>query len=125
MASAFLLHEEMARKERDRERFHIYEKELVILKEKWGISFSALFARALDLGIISSFTYKKFNIKYRERQYHIPDKEPGRFKSGEKPTRMEKLIFQGLAKEVLTLNEAAYFAGVSGWEMRKQMLMLV
>ena len=124
-ASAFLFPEEMARKELDRERFHFYEKELVILKEKWGISFSALFARALDLKIISSFTYKKFNIKYRERQYHIPDKEPGRFKSGEKPTRVEKLIFQGLAKEVLTLNEAAYFAGVSGWEMRKQMSMLV
>jgi hypothetical protein len=38
---------------------------------------------------------------------------------------MEKLIFQGLAKEVLTLNEAAYFAGISGWEMRKQMSKMV
>jgi Zn-dependent peptidase ImmA (M78 family)/DNA-binding XRE family transcriptional regulator len=124
-ATAFLFPGEMARKEFDRERFHFYEKELIILKEKWGISISALFARALDLGIISSYTFKMFNIEYRGRQYHKPDNEPGRFMSKEKPTRMEKLIFQGLAKGVLTLNEAAYFAGISGWEMRKQMSMMV
>jgi Zn-dependent peptidase ImmA (M78 family)/DNA-binding XRE family transcriptional regulator len=124
-ASAFLFPGEMAKKEFDRERFHFYEKELIILKEKWGISISALFARALDLGIISANIYKMFNIKYREKQYHKPDKEPGRFLSKEKPTRLEKLIFQGLAKGVLTLNEAAYFAGISGWEMRKQMSMMV
>jgi Zn-dependent peptidase ImmA (M78 family)/DNA-binding XRE family transcriptional regulator len=124
-ASAFLFPEDMARKELDRERFHFYEKELVLIKEKWGISFSALFARATDLGIISSSTYKNFNIGYRQRHYHLPDSEPGRFMSKERPTRMEKLIFQGLAKEVLSLNEAAYFAGISGWEMREQMSMLL
>lgn len=124
-ACAFLFPEENARKEFDKERFHFYERELIILKEKWGISISAIFKRALDLGIISAHTFKSFNIKYRERQYHLPDKEPGRYGSKEKPTRMLKLIFQGLAKEVLTLNEAAYFAGISGWEMRKQMNLMV
>ncbi len=124
-ACAFLFPGEMARYELNRERFHFYERELIILKEKWGISFSAVFARALELDIISLNTYKKFNIKYRERLYHKPDNEPGRFMSNEKPTRMEKLIFQGLARGVLSLNEAAHLAGISGWEMRKQMLMIV
>ena len=124
-ASAFLFPEDCAKKEFDKERFHFYEKELVLLKEKWGISISAIFRRALDLGIISGNTYKNFSIKYRERQYHLPDNEPGRFRSNEKPTRIMKLIFQGLAKEVLTLNEAAYYAGISGWEMQKQMNLMV
>ena len=97
-ASAFLFPEEMARKEFDRERFHFYEKELIILKEKWGISISALFARAMDLGIISSYTFKTFNIKYRERQYHKPDMEPGRFMSKGETNPNGKIDISGISQ---------------------------
>jgi Zn-dependent peptidase ImmA (M78 family)/DNA-binding XRE family transcriptional regulator len=124
-ASAVLYPAEMARKEMQKERFHFYQNELQLIKERWGISFSATFSRALQLGIINSHVYKKFNIGYRLRKYHETNNEPGRFPGKEKPVRMERLVYVGLAKEVLSINEAAYFAGISSWKLRSQMNQLV
>ncbi len=124
-ASAVLYPEEMAGKELHKGRFHFYERELILLKERWGISISAIFSRARQLGIINDYVYRKFNIGFRQRGYHLPGKEPGRFPSKEIPTRMERLVFLGLAKEVLTINEAAHFAGISSWKLREQMNQLV
>ena len=124
-ASAVLYPAEMARKELQRERFHFYENELQLIKERWGISFSATFSRALQLGIINPRVYKMFNIGYRKRKYHEPNREPGRFRGRERPVRVERLVYVGLAKEVLTINEAAYFAGISSWKLRSQMNQLV
>ncbi len=124
-ASAVLYPGEMARKELHKERFHFYEKELIILKERWGISFSAIFYRANRLGILNDNVLRKFTIGFKKRGYHLPNAEPGRFRSREIPTRMERLVFLGLAKEVLTINEAAYFAGISSWNLRQQMQLMV
>jgi Zn-dependent peptidase ImmA (M78 family) len=117
--------EDMARKELHKERFHFYEKELIIIKERWGISFSAIFYRANRLGILNDYVLKKFNVGFKKRGYHIPNAEPGKFRSNEKPTRMERLVYLGLAKEVLTINEAAFFAGISSWKLREQMQLIV
>jgi len=124
-ASALLYPSEMAKKEMHKDRFHFYQNELLLIKERWGISFSATFSRALQLGIINDYVYKKFNIGYRTRKYHEPNKEPGRYLGKEKPVRMERLVYVGLAKEILTINEAAYFAGISSWKLRSQMNQLV
>jgi len=124
-ASALLYPAEMARKEMHKDRFHFYQNELQLIKERWGISFSATFSRALQLGIINEHVYKKFNIGYRTRRYHEPNHEPGRYLGKERPVRMERLVYVGLAKEVLTINEAAYFAGISSWKLRSQMNQLV
>ena len=124
-ACAVLYPEDMARKELHKERFHFYEKELIIIKERWGISFSAIFYQAHRLGILNDNVLKKFNIGFRKRGYHLPNAEPGRFRSKEKPTRMERLVYLGLAKEVLTINEAAFFAGINSWKLREQMQLMV
>lgn len=124
-ASAILYPAEMARKELHKERFHFYQKELQLIKERWGISFTAIFNRALFLGIINNNVYKRFNIGYRTRKYHEPNNEPGRYLGKEKPIKIERLVYIGLAKEVLTINEAAYFAGISSWQLRSQMNQLV
>lgn len=124
-ACAVLYPEDMARKELHKERFHFYEKELIIIKERWGISFSAIFYRANRLGILNDYVLQKFNVGFKKRGYHIPNAEPGRFRSKEKPTRIERLVYLGLAKEVLTINEAAFFAGISSWRLREQMQLMV
>ena len=124
-ACAVLYPEDMARKELHKERFHFYEKELILIKERWGISFSAIFSRAKHLGIINDYVYRRFNIGFKERGYHLPDKEPGRFMSKEKPVRMERLVYLGLAKEILSINEAAYYTGTTAWKFREQMHQLV
>lgn len=120
-ASAVLYPEDMARNELHKDRFHFYQKELVLIKERWGISISAIFSRAKQLGIINDYVYRKFNIGFKKRGFHIADKEPGRYLSKEKPIRFERLIYVGLAKEIISINDAAYFSGKPLGEFRKQL----
>jgi Zn-dependent peptidase ImmA (M78 family)/DNA-binding XRE family transcriptional regulator len=118
-ASAVLYPEEMARKELHHERFHFYQKELELVKERWGISVSAIFRRALRLGIINDYVYKKLNIGYRSRMLHL--NEPATFLASEKPIKMERLIYFALGKELISVNEAAYYSGKGVWEFREQL----
>jgi Zn-dependent peptidase ImmA (M78 family) len=122
-ACAVLYPADMAMKELSKGRFHFYQNELVLIKERWGISFSAVFSRALRLGIINNFIYRRFNVGYRERKLHL--NEPGRFMSKEKPVRMKRLVYIGLSKEILTINEAAYYLGMSAWKFKEQLHQLV
>jgi Zn-dependent peptidase ImmA (M78 family)/DNA-binding XRE family transcriptional regulator len=122
-ACAVLYPADMAKKELSKDRFHFYQNELMLIKERWGISFPAVFSRALHLGIITSFIYRRFNVGYRERKLHL--NEPGKFMSKEKPVRLERLIYLGLSKEILTVNEAAYYLGVSAWKFREQLHQIV
>ncbi len=122
-SSAVLYPADMAKKELSKDRFHFYQNELLLIKERWGISFSAVFARALHLGIITSFIYKRFNIGYRERGLHL--NEPGKFLSKEKPVKMQRLVYMGLSKEILTINEAAYYLGMSAWKFKEQLHQIV
>lgn len=122
-ACAVLYPADMAKKELSKDRFHFYQNELVLIKERWGISFPAVFSRALRLGIISNFIYRRFNVGYRERKLHL--KEPGKFMSKEKPVKMQRLVYMGLSKEILTINEAAYYLGMSAWKFKEQLHQLV
>jgi len=124
-ASAVLYPEDMAKKELSKDRFHFYQNELVLIKERWGISFSAVFSRALRLGIITSFIYRRFHVGFKQRGYHIPNAEPGRFMGKEKPVRMERMVYVGLSKEILTINEAAYYLGMSAWKFKEQLHQIV
>lgn len=122
-ACAVLYPADMAKKELSRDRFHFYQNELVLIKERWGISFSAVFSRALQLGIITSFIYRRFNVGYKERKLHL--NEPGKFMSKEKPVKIQRLVYMGLSKEILTINEAAYYLGMSAWKFKEQLHQIV
>jgi len=122
-ASAVLYPADMAKKELSKDRFHFYQNELVLIKERWGISFSAVFSRALHLGIITPFIYRRFNVGYRERKLHL--NEPGKFMSKEKPVKMQRLVYMALSKEILTINEAAYYLGMSAWKFKEQLHQIV
>ncbi|HQG75920.1 MAG TPA: XRE family transcriptional regulator [Bacteroidales bacterium] len=117
-ASAVLYPEEMAIKELHQVRFHFYQKELEMVKERWGISFPAIFNRALRLGIINDYVYRNLNMDYRARRLHL--NEPGTFLSKEKPVKFERLIWFALGKEIISVNDAAFYAGKSVWEFREQ-----
>jgi Zn-dependent peptidase ImmA (M78 family)/DNA-binding XRE family transcriptional regulator len=121
-ASAVLYPEEMARKELFNERFHFYQKELELIKERWGISFPAIFARALRLGIINHDVYKRLNINYRARNLHL--NEPATFLSKEEPVRFQHLIYKALGKSLISVNDAAFYAGKSVWEFREHLQQL-
>lgn len=124
-ANSVLYPSEMAKKELHSNRFHFYENELVLIKERWGISISAIFQTALRLGIVTDFVFKTMNINYRTHGYHRDNNEPGRFLSQEKPVRFQRLVYFALGKGLISTNEAAYYTGVSVWEFRKSMKQLV
>jgi Zn-dependent peptidase ImmA (M78 family) len=123
-ASAVLYPSEMAEKELHYERFHFYENELILIKERWGISISALFQTALRLEIINDYVFRNLNINYRSRGYHKDNNEPGNFLSQEKPVRFLRLVYFALGKGLISINEAAYYTGDSVWEFRKSMKQL-
>lgn len=124
-ASSVLYPADMAKRELSKDRFHFYQNELKLIKERWGISYTAVFARALQLGIITEYTYRRFHVGFKKRGYHIPNQEPGRFMSKEKPVKIERIVYVGLSKEILTVNEAAYFLGISAWKFREQLQQIV
>ena len=122
-ASAVLYPAEKALKELHHSRFHFYVNELVLLKERWGISFPAIMQRAARLGIVDKNLITRFSIAYNKRGYR--KNEPGRFSSKEKPNRLERLVYLALAKEVISLNEAAYFMDTTAWKIRANMNLMV
>ena len=115
----------MAEKELHLERFHFYEKELILIKERWGISIAAIFQTALRLGIITDYVFRNLNIRYRSLGYHRDNNEPGNYLSQENPVRFQRLVYFALGKGLISTNEAAYYTGVSAWEFRKSMKQLV
>ncbi len=106
-----------------RERFHFYLSELVMLKEYWGISIAALFARAKNLGIISQHVHAKLMIGYNARKYR--NGEPGKFRGDEKPLRFRQLLYRGLAEEILSFNQAATLSQKTVGELRNELDQLV
>jgi transcriptional regulator with XRE-family HTH domain len=124
-ASAVLYPSEMAKKELHYERFHFFEEELILLKERWGISIAAIFQTALRLGIISDFVFRNLNISYRSLGYHRDNNEPGSFLGQERPVRILRLVYFALGKGLISTNEAAYYTGVNAWEFRKSIKKLV
>ena len=124
-AEAVLYPEEMARKELQFDRSHFFEYELVLLKERWGLSVYVVMHRALSLGLTSPRVFKAFLASYKQRGYHVRAAEPGKFLAKELPVRMRRLVLLALAKEVLTLNEAAYYAGMSAWQLREHLRLMV
>lgn len=121
-AGAVLFPDAQVREAMHPQRFHFYLQEMVILKEYWGISIAAMFARAKTLGIINDYTYAKLNQTYRARGYHRG--EPGNCLREERPRRFWRLVLQGLAEEHLSFNQAAALTNLTVGALRDRLDML-
>jgi Zn-dependent peptidase ImmA (M78 family)/DNA-binding XRE family transcriptional regulator len=119
-AAAVLYPEAMARRELLQDRTLFFQPELVMIKERWGISFPAVFYRAKNLGLISEFSLSKLMISYKQRKLHL--QEPGRYLSKERPMRFERLVFAGLALELLSPGEAAQLMQMDPQVLRNQLI---
>ena len=118
-SGAVLFPGEQAREAMNEHRFHFYLPELILLKECWGISIAAMFARAKNLSIINDYVYGKLNQGYRSRHYHLD--EPGKFWGEEKAYRFNQLLYKALAEEIITINQAALLQNVTVGELRNNL----
>lgn len=86
-------------------------REMIEVKERYGISISAFLARAKERSIISDNVYKKLYLKYISKNRNEADM--GRYSSREKPTRFTQLIYRALSEEMITMSRAAELSNVS------------
>lgn len=119
-AGAFLVPRPKVFEELGEHRQQLGVKELLILKQKYGLSMQAWIYRAKDLGIISQSKRKQMFIALRKRGWRV--EEPGAQVEAEESHRMKQLILRALAEEVISRPRAEElmrepFRGLEGEEI--------
>jgi Zn-dependent peptidase ImmA (M78 family) len=92
-------------------RKHSTTRELVAIKERWGISCAATMMRAAKLGLIVPSALKRFFTLWNEWGYR--KNEPGVWHGQELAHRFEALIHRAASQGLITLTKGAYLAGQS------------
>lgn len=117
-AGALLLPEKVIREEFGGVRRKLTQWELKKLKGMYGISMQAIMARAHTLGLISSQTYKSFQI-YVSRHGWRKD-EPGQYSGLEKANRFKQLVLHAAAEQVISYSKGAELLGQSHAEFEQE-----
>lgn len=102
-------------------RARIDLRELVSLKEYYGISVRALMKRACDLELITPAVFKNFCIQNSSNR---TEEGWGQYEGREHSGRAVRLAHQAVAREVLSMSKAAELLGQPLDEFRDQMEML-
>jgi Zn-dependent peptidase ImmA (M78 family)/DNA-binding XRE family transcriptional regulator len=118
-AGAFLVPKEAAELELGKKRTRLNMNELVLLREKYGMSVQAWIIRARDLDIISE-SYKNRFIGYLKKQ-DLFDKSIGKPLPPEEPKRFERLVIQAVEEDLISPARGAELLGISLNEFRKQL----
>lgn len=108
-AGAMLIPEKIFRSEFGGSRNQISPKELISIKEEFGISISAIMARARHLGLINESLYERFCIKINQLGWRT--KEPGFFPILEESRRFEQLLQRAAATESISVSMCASLSG--------------
>jgi Zn-dependent peptidase ImmA (M78 family)/DNA-binding XRE family transcriptional regulator len=98
-------------------RNYIYIKELISIKEYYGISIRAIVHRLNELGVITPNYYQRWVI-YMSKTYGQKD-EPGNYIGEEKQKLFEQLVNRALAEELISLSKAAILLNININEIRK------
>lgn len=104
-AGALLVPSEKVIFELGNKRHKISLKELVLLKEKYGMSMGAWVYRAKDLGIISQALYVEIQKLFSKQG--LKKKEPGDDEKGEMPILMTSLVLKSHAEGIISTSKAA------------------
>lgn len=100
-----------------RKRNYINIKELIAIKEYYGISIRAIVHRLKSIGVITPSYYQRWMI-YMSKTYGQRD-EPGDYIGDEKLGIFEQLINRALAEDLISLSKAASLMNTSINELRK------
>jgi len=98
-------------------RSYITIRELITIKEYFGISLRAILHRLSELEVIIPVYYQKWNV-YLSKTFG-GKKEPGEYKVEERSTFFDRLINRGLAEGMISMSKAAALSGLSINELRK------
>ena len=107
-AAAFLAPAESLYKEVGNKRVFIQPEELLILKQRYGISMQALLYRLHDLGVITDSYYKKWCMDINRLRWR--KQEPCELPS-ERPQWLRRSVLRALGEGFLTREEAEKMLG--------------
>lgn len=107
-AAAFLAPAESLYKEVGNKRVFIQPEELLILKQRYGISMQALLYRLHDLGVITDSYYKKWCMDINRLRWR--KQEPCELPS-ERPQWLRRSVLRALGEGFLTKEEAEKMLG--------------
>ncbi|HEB87023.1 MAG TPA: helix-turn-helix domain-containing protein [Gammaproteobacteria bacterium] len=105
---AFLAPAELIRREVGEHRTNVRLEELLILKEKFGLSIQAILRRLLDLEAISKNYYQSWSIRINKEGMRKSEPYP---LVPEKPEWLDRTVYRGLAERLFTREEAVRYAG--------------
>lgn len=116
-SGAFLVPDEVARRELGASRHKLELSELLTLKVKYGMSLQQWIYRAMDMSIISRRYAAGLFRLFRENGWH--KQEPGDPLPGENSLRMKRLALQAVAEDLVSPARAAELAGIPVAELRE------
>ncbi|MCF6172573.1 MAG: XRE family transcriptional regulator [Campylobacteraceae bacterium] len=103
-AGAFLLPDSALYAELGEHRTRLELRELLLLKQEFGISMAGILYRAKDLGVIKPHYHKSLVIEFSKRGWRKNEPEPY---AAENPHHFEQLIFHALAEDYISESKAA------------------
>ena len=109
-AGAFLLPESSLKLELGEHRTRFELRELLLLKQEFGISMSGILYRTRNLGIIRESYHKSLIIEFSKRGWR--KNEPERYPA-EEPHHFQQLIFHALAEDYISESKAAELMNMS------------
>ena len=110
-AGAILLPRKALREELGGRRAHVTTRELVAIKERYGISCQAVFKRAVGLDLIPRTAEPHFWALWRSWGYST--QEPGTWMAPEQSSRFEELVYRAAGEEQITLSKGAALLRIS------------
>jgi Zn-dependent peptidase ImmA (M78 family)/DNA-binding XRE family transcriptional regulator len=108
-AGAFLAPARAVLMELGQTRHSLDPYELLLLKQKYGMSMAAWIYRAKDLGILSENDAQTMWQTFRVRGWH--KQEPGEQMETEEPTRLRRLVRRLIAEDVISRSREAELLG--------------
>jgi Zn-dependent peptidase ImmA (M78 family)/DNA-binding XRE family transcriptional regulator len=90
-------------------RRNISLKELISIKESYGISIQAIMARAYSLKIINKSNYVSFCILIRGNKREVGY---GNYEGSEQSNRFIQLVYRAASEEIISMSKAANLANV-------------
>lgn len=109
-AGAFLLPNSALLSELGEHRTRLELRELLLLKQEFGISMSGILYRAKDLGIIRASYHKNLMIEFSKRGWRKREPEPY---PSEDPHHFQQLVFHALAEGYISESKAAELMNMS------------
>lgn len=105
-ASAFIVPQDVMRKELGEHRRNVGLREFAVLKQKHGLSMQSLVRRARDLDIISQAHYTSIFRKFSSMGWR--KNEPVDFESDENPKRLLQMLLRAVSEGIMDERQAEH-----------------